>query len=131
MSRSSNIQRRVINILHSPTSLACHQVLLVTLRQEGYTFSECISLLMANKSQNRKKTPWIGRSDGNAYLLLRYCARDCGDAIYELGPEDDVRIAEHALLERNYNELGIGEVRFDHAANVLCMTQVKSCIALI
>ena len=57
-------------------------------------------------------------------------ARDCRDAVHKLGAEDDVGVAEHALLERDHNELGVGEVRLDHAPNVLGVAQVQSSIHL-
>ena len=57
-------------------------------------------------------------------------ARDGRDAVHKLGAEDDVGVAEHALLERDHDELGVGEVRFDHAPDVLRVAQVQCGIHL-
>jgi hypothetical protein len=38
-------------------------------------------------------------------LLGRDRPCDCGHAVHKLGPEDDVRIVEHALLQRDHNKL--------------------------
>ena len=57
-------------------------------------------------------------------------ACDGGHAVHELGAEDDVGVAEHALLERDHDELGVGEVRLDHAPNVLGVAQVQRSIHL-
>ena len=57
-------------------------------------------------------------------------AGDGRDAIHKLGPEDDVGVAEHALLQRHHDELGVGEVRLDHAPDVLRVAQVQRSIHL-
>ena len=57
-------------------------------------------------------------------------ARDGGDAVDELGAEDDVGITKHALLQADHDELGVGEVRPDHAPNVLRVAQVQRSVHL-
>lgn len=57
-------------------------------------------------------------------------ASDGGDAVHEFGAEDDVGVAEHALLQGHHYELGVGEVRLDHAADVLRVAQVQRSIHL-
>ena len=57
-------------------------------------------------------------------------ARDGRDAVHELGTEDNVGVAEHALLERDHDELGVGEVRLDHAPDILGVAQVQRGIHL-
>lgn len=57
-------------------------------------------------------------------------AGDGRDAVDKLGPEQNVGIGKHALLERDNDELRVGEVRLDHAPDVLCMAQVQRCVHL-
>lgn len=43
----------------------------------------------------------------------------CRDAINELGLEENIGIVEHAVFERDYDELGMFEVGFNHLTDVL------------
>ena len=57
-------------------------------------------------------------------------AGDGGDAIHKFGAEEHIGVVEHALLEGHHNELGVGEVAFDHGPNVLRVAQVQCGIHL-
>ena len=46
-------------------------------------------------------------------------------------PEDAVRILEHAVLQRDNNELRALESSLDEAADVLCVRQIQRCIDLV
>ena len=76
------------------------------------------------------KPDWCRMGRGANALAAVHGARDGGHAIHELGAEDDVGVAEHALLERDHNELGVGEVRLDHPPNVLGVAQVQGSVHL-
>ena len=56
---------------------------------------------------------------------------DGGHAVDEFGPEDAVGVVEHALLQGHHNELRIGEVRADHATDVLRVAQVQRGVNLV
>lgn len=57
-------------------------------------------------------------------------AGDGGDAVDELGAEQHVGVVEHALLQGHHDELGLREVRLDHAPDVLRVAQVQRRIHL-
>ena len=52
-------------------------------------------------------------------------------SIHKLCTKQHVCIVEHAVLERDQNELGAFKVIFQHAANILRVAQIKSGIHLI
>mmetsp|Transcript_761 Transcript_761/g.2465 ORF Transcript_761/g.2465 Transcript_761/m.2465 type:complete len:274 (+) Transcript_761:1157-1978(+) len=53
------------------------------------------------------------------------------NAIHKLGPEEDVGVVEHPLLERHDDELRVGEVALEHRADVLRVGQVQRGIDLV
>ena len=64
-------------------------------------------------------------------VVFRRRPRDRRHAIHELRPEDDVRVVEHALLERDDDELRRLEVGAEHHADVLRVRQVEGGIDLV
>ena len=60
-----------------------------------------------------------------------FCPRDCGHSVDELGPEQNVGVVEHAVLERHHDELGALEVGLEHVANVLGVTEIQGRVHLV
>lgn len=52
-------------------------------------------------------------------------------ALGEPGAEDAVGVLEHAILERDDDELGALEARLDETADVLRVRQVEGCVDLV
>lgn len=50
--------------------------------------------------------------------------------IHKLSAIDDIGVVEHAFLQGDNNELRVGEVGFDHAPNVLSVTQIQRSVNL-
>lgn len=69
-------------------------------------------------------------NSGCSSLAVVDGARDGRDAVHKLGAEDDVGIAEHALLQGDHDELRVREVRLDHVPDVLRVAQVQRGIHL-
>lgn len=67
------------------------------------------------------------------FLLEIRCRQrlDVTCSFAEPRPEDAVGILEHAVLERDDDELGALETCLDQATNVLCMRQIQSGINLV
>ena len=63
--------------------------------------------------------------------MLRRRPRDRRHAVHELRPEDDVRVVEHALLERDDDELRRLEVGPEHDADVLRVGQVEGRVYFV
>ena len=53
-----------------------------------------------------------------------------GHTVHELGPEEDVGVVEHAVLEGHHDELGVLEVGLQHVPDVLGVAQVKGSVHL-
>lgn len=67
---------------------------------------------------------------GSVVPSVGYSSGHSRHAIHKFGPVDDVGVVEHALLERDNNELRVGKMSLDHPAYVLCMAQIQCCIHL-
>lgn len=62
--------------------------------------------------------------------VIWYGPRHCRYSLHKLCAVDDVRVIEHAFLERHDDELRVWKVGLDHPADVLGVAQIKGSIHL-
>ena len=68
---------------------------------------------------------------GRASVLALDGTGHSGHPVNELGAEQDVGVVEHAVLERDHDELGALEVGLEHVANVLGVTEIQGRVHLV